>query len=56
MEHDIWHWQEPGEVWKGVGIYHITMVVSSRKPLQGELVIPANDPEQASGVTNDVYS
>lgn len=47
MEHEQWHWQEPGEVWKGVGIYHITMVVSSRKPLLGELVIPANDPEQA---------
>lgn len=42
-----WHWQEPETTWKGVGIYHITMVVSCRKPLLGELVIPDNDPEQA---------
>ena len=45
--HDKWHWQEPGKAWKGVGIYHITMVVSSRKPLLGNLVIPDNDPKQA---------
>ena len=47
MADETWHWQEPGETWKGVGIYHITLVVSSRKPLLGELVIPDNDPEQA---------
>ena len=42
-----WHWQEPGKAWKGVGIYHITLVVPSRDPLFGELVIPDNDPKQA---------
>lgn len=46
-EEEQWIWQEPETAWKGVGIYHITMVVSSRKPLLGELVIPDNDPEQA---------
>ena len=42
-----WHWQEPGSAWKGVGIYHVTMVIPSRKPLLGRLVIPENDPTQA---------
>ena len=46
-EDEQWHWQEPETAWKGVGIYHITMVVSSRKPLLGELVITDNDPQQA---------
>ena len=46
-EHDKWHWQEPGKAWKGVGIYHVTLVVPSREPLLGDLVIPNNDPEQA---------
>ena len=46
-EEEQWTWQEPETAWKGVGIYHITMVVSSRKPLLGDLVIPDNDPEQA---------
>ena len=46
-EEEQWTWQEPETAWKGVGIYHITLVVSSRKPLLGELVIPDNDPEQA---------
>ena len=46
-EEEQWYWQEPETAWRGVGIYHITMVVSSRKPLLGELVIPDNDPEQA---------
>ena len=46
-EHDIWQWQEPGTAWKGVGIYHVTLVVPSREPLLGELVIPENDPKQA---------
>ena len=45
-EEEQWYWQEPETAWKGVGIYHITMVVSSRKPISGELVIPDNDPEQ----------
>ena len=42
-----WHWQEPGKAWKGVGIYHVTLTVSSRQPLLGELIIPNNDPMQA---------
>lgn len=46
-EPDKWHWQERGTAWKGVGIYHITMVVPSREPLLGKLVIPENDPMQA---------
>ena len=45
-EHDKWHWQE-GRIWRGVGIYHVTMVVPSRRSLLGDLVIPNNDPEQA---------
>ena len=46
-EDEQWHWQEPETAWKGVGIYHITMVVSSREDLLGTLVIPNDDPEQA---------
>ena len=46
-EPDKWHWQEPGTAWKGAGIYHITMVVPSREPILGALVIPENDPAQA---------
>ena len=46
-EHDIWQWQEPGTAWKGAGIYHVTLVVPSREPLLGKLVIPENDPKQA---------
>ena len=45
--HDIWHWQEPGSAWKGIGIYHVTLTIPSREPLLGELVIPENDPKQA---------
>ena len=46
MNHDTWHWQT-GRIWRGVGIYHITLVVPSREPLLGDLVIPNDDPEQA---------
>ena len=42
-----WHWQQWGTAWKGVGIYHVTMAVSSRQPLLGRLVIPDNDATQA---------
>ena len=42
-----WHWQELGTAWKGVGIYHVTLTVTSREPLLGRLVIPDNDPEKA---------
>ena len=45
--HDKWHWQESGKAWKGVGIYHVTLVVPSREPLLGDLVIPNNDAKQA---------
>lgn len=45
---DIWHWQEPNTAWYGVGIYHVTLTVSDRQPLLGRLVIPENDPKQAS--------
>ncbi len=42
-----WQWQEPGTAWRGVGVYHITLTVPSRKPLLGTLVIPDGDPSQA---------
>lgn len=42
-----WHWQEPKTAWKGIGIYHVTLTVTSRQPLLGTLVIPNNDPAQA---------
>lgn len=44
---ELWQWQEPGRAWKGIGIYHITLVVTSREPLLGTLVVPNNNPEQA---------
>lgn len=47
MDHDTWQWQQPDTVWKGAGLYHVTMVVPSRQPLFGELVILDNDPLQA---------
>ena len=47
MDNDSWHWQEMGEAWHGVGIYHITLTVPSRQPLLGRLIIPDNDPAQA---------
>ena len=47
MANETWHWQERGTAWKGVGIYHVTLVVPSREPLLGELVIPEDDPRQA---------
>lgn len=47
MEHGQWHWQEPLTAWRGVGLYHITLVEPSRKPLFGRLVIPGNDPAKA---------
>ena len=42
-----WHWQKEGTAWKGMGIYHVTMVVPSRQPLLGNLVIPDEDPDKA---------
>lgn len=49
-----WQWQEPGRAWKGVGIYHITLVVTNRKPLLGTLVVPNNNPEQAKVVRTEL--
>ena len=46
-EHDIWQWQKPGTAWYGVGIYHVTLTVTSRQPVLGTLVIPDDDPKQA---------
>ena len=45
--HDIWHWQEPGEAWKGAALYHVTLTVNSRKPIFGSLEIPEQDPAKA---------
>ena len=42
-----WHWQEHGTAWRGIGIYHISLTVTSRQPLLGTLVIPGNDPKLA---------
>ena len=47
IDHDIWHWQEPGSAWKGAGLYHITLTVSSRESLLGELIIPEGKAELA---------
>lgn len=47
MDHDKWKWQEPGEAWKGAGLYHITLKIPTREPLLGDMVIPHNDPAQA---------
>lgn len=42
-----WKWQEPGFAWKGVGIYHVTLTVTTHQPMLGTLVIPNNNPMQA---------
>jgi hypothetical protein len=47
VEQEKWQWQEPGTTWKGVGLYHITLTVTSRQPLLGSLIIPDNDPSKA---------
>ena len=47
INHDTWQWQEPGTAWRGIGIYHVTLTVTSRQPVLGSLVIPDNDPKQA---------
>lgn len=47
MTDEQWHWQERGTAWKGVGIYHVTLTVPSRKPILGDLVIPDDDPSNA---------
>ena len=45
---NTWHWQELGTAWKGIGIYHITLTIPTREPLLGTLLIPNNDPKQAT--------
>ena len=45
--HAQWQWQEEGISWKGVGIYHVTLTVTSREPLLGTLAIPDGDPARA---------
>ncbi|MBR5678861.1 MAG: hypothetical protein IKX20_12150 [Paludibacteraceae bacterium] len=47
MANENWHWQEVGSAWRGVGIYHVTIIVPSREPLLGKLIIPQDDPKQA---------
>lgn len=47
MDHEEWKWQEPGTTWKGAGLYHVTMTVTSRQPLLGSLVVPEEDPKRA---------
>jgi REP element-mobilizing transposase RayT len=47
VEQEKWQRQEPGTTWKGVGLYHITLTVTSRQPLLGSLIIPDNDPSKA---------
>ena len=47
MANDTWHWQQYGSAWRGIGIYHMILVVPSRDPLLGKLVIPDDDPIQA---------
>ena len=44
MADEQWSWQEKGTAWYGIGIYHVTLIVPSRKPLLGTLTIPNNDP------------
>ena len=44
---DSFQWQEPGEAWKGIGIYHVTLTIPSRETLLGELIIPDGDPSKA---------
>ena len=47
QDHDKWQWQEPYTAWRGIGIYHVTLTLTERRPLLGMLEIPNNDPKQA---------
>ena len=53
-EQNTWQWQESGEAWKGIGIYHVTLTVTDRQPLLGTLIIPDNDPKQAQVEWSDL--
>jgi hypothetical protein len=46
MEQERWQWQEPGKAWKGAGLYHITLTVTSRRAVLGALIVPDNDAER----------
>ena len=46
-EQEKWKWQEPGTTWKGIGLYHITLTITDRRPLLGCLEFPDNDPSKA---------
>lgn len=50
MEKETWKWQEPGTTWKGAGLYHITLTVTSRQPVLGRLTAAGNDPAHAKVV------
>lgn len=38
MDKEDFIWKDPKDIWKGVGIYHLTFVVAGRRSLLGELV------------------
>lgn len=47
--HDKWQWQDPGQAWKGRGVYHVTLTQTDRSvPLLGTLAIPDGDAEKAT--------
>ena len=46
-EQEKWKWQEPGTAWKGVGLYHVTLTITDRRPLLGRLEFADNDPDKA---------
>lgn len=50
---ESWHWQEYGRAWRGIGIYHMTLVTPNREALFGDLDIPDNDPAQATVLRTD---
>ena len=45
---ESWHWQEYGRAWRGIGIYHVTLITPNREQIFGSLVIPDNDPTKAT--------
>ena len=46
-EQEKWKWQEPGTIWKGVGLYHVTLTIPDRRPLLGRLEVPDDNPDKA---------
>ena len=63
MNNEKWHWQESGTAWRGIGIYHVTLVVPSRETLLGSLKIPEDNPAKAyvertdlgESIVNEIY-